>query len=89
MEFDLRMLPSCSSVEVDVTVVAFIVVVVSFDLLASHFLQSNFSVLLTLASVVVLVVVDVVVVVLNVVAEVVDAVPVVGGTLSVETRHLS
>ena len=85
----MRMLPSCSSVEVDVTVVAFIVVVVSFDLLASHFLQSNFSVLLTLASVVVLVVVDVVVVVLNVVAEVVDAVPVVGGTLSVETRHLS
>ena len=82
------MLPSCSIVEVVVTVVAFLVVV-SFDLLASHFLQSNFSVLLTLASVVVLVVVDVAVVVLNIVAEVVDAVSVVGGTLSVETRHLS
>ena len=82
------MFPSCSSVEVVVTVIALIVVVDSFDLLASHFLQSNFSVLLTLASVVVVVVVDVTVVVLGV-AEVVDAFSVVGGTLSVETRHLS
>lgn len=84
------MFPTCCGVEVVITGVAFNVVVVSFDLFASHFLQSNFSVLLTLGSVVVLVMVDGTVVLLEVVTEVVVAFSVVvGGTLSVVICHLS
>ena len=80
--------PSCCSVEVVVTGITFNVVVVSFDLFASQFLQSNFSVLLTLDSVVV--VVDGTDVVLEVVIEVVVAFSVVVvGTLSDVSRHLS
>ena len=74
------------------SVVELAVVVDSFDLFASHFLQSNFSVVLTLDSVVVLDgVVDITVVVLVVVVVVVVAfsVVVVLGTLSVVNCHLS
>ena len=84
------MFPTCCSVDGVVTVVAFNVVVVSFDLFASHFLQSNFSVLLILDSVVVLLVVEGRDVVLEVVTEVVVAFSVVVvSTLSVVARHLS
>ena len=94
MDFDSSMFPSYFSV------VELAVVVDSFDLFASHFLQSNFSVVLTLDSVVVLdVVVDITVVVLVVVVIVVIVVAfsvvvvvvvvVILGTLSVVNCHLS
>ena len=84
MDFDSSLFPSYFSV-VEL-VVELAVAVDSFDLFASHFLQSNFSVVLTLDSVVVLVVVvDITVVVLVVVVVVV----VVLGTLSVVNCHLS
>ena len=68
MDFDSSLFPTFFSV------VGLAVVVDSFDLFASHFLQSNFSVVLTLDSVVVLhVVVDITVVVLVVVVVVVVA----------------
>ena len=88
MDFDSSLFPSFFSV----VELAVVVVVDSFDLFASHFLQSNFSVVLTLDSVVVLiVVVDITVVVLVVVVVVVVAfsVVVVLGTLSVVNCHLS
>ena len=87
MDFDSSLFPSYFSV------VELAVAVDSFDLFASHFLQSNFSVVLTLDSVVVLiVVVDITVVVLVVVVVVVVvafSVVVVLGTLSVVNCHLS
>ena len=84
MDFDSSLFPSLFSV------VELAVVVDSFDLFASHFLQSNFSVVLTLDSVVVLiVVVDITVVVLVVVVVVAFSVVVVLGTLSVVNCHLS
>ena len=90
MDFDSSLFPSYFSV-VEL-VVELAVAVDSFDLFASHFLQSNFSVVLTLDSVVVLVVVvDITVVLLVVVVVVVVAfsVVVVLGTLSVVNCHLS